>query len=296
MHRRSAFVRNAFPVTLLLTLLLALLPGRWMGVTLDLANIANWPLTPIRDAAGKVAAWLRPPRHQIAEEIAQSSLEEVFQEKEIWRQRALEAELEVKSLQARLQEIELVPDALRAGAFRSVSATITNRNAGVRGGSVEVNRGQRHGVHDRAVAVFGGVHLVGWVRQANRLRSVLAPTTLKETGLIRAAVIPADADGRSATRAPAIQLEPVEDGTFIASAALDLAIQVGDLVVLDDETWLPGARALFLGVIESLEPLDEQPLRHRLVVRPRYRLQDLTMVTLIVQADEEPGATEEAGP
>jgi cell shape-determining protein MreC len=284
MRRSTVRTRRLFPAALLLTLLLALLPHRWLGWLSQVADLVSLPILPLSDAAGWVARTVWPPRELAAEEAR--SLEHLAEELAQWERRARAAELRASELEAELAAIQQLPLDRTAGPLRIIRASVTGRNVLRPEGAVEVNRGAQHGVRQGAIAVHGGGHLLGRVVGAEGLRSILMPVTSPGIGVLRARVAPGKPGDVPADQMPVVQLAALGDGTLSGDAPQDRQIAPGDRVLLFDHAWPDAAQAMVLGKIESITPKDEQPLRDRLVVRPIYPLEGLARLTLVVEEPE----------
>jgi hypothetical protein len=161
-----------------------------------------------------------------------------------------------------------------------------------------VRAGTREGVEPTAtVAVVRGVHLVGRVIAADALKCQVLPFTDRNAGSIDGVVML-----DPVVPGPACRLTPRGDGTLAgrlktesvllpggqASAATDLAgdpaagVRIGMVVRLADETWPLSAQMLELGVVESVQTPPEDIRIRTIVVRPRYRIDRVSEVTLRV--------------
>jgi len=84
-------------------------------------------------------------------------------------------------------------------------------------------------------------------------------------------------------------LNPLGDGSFAGEVDHRYGTLPGSQVVLADSEWPPWAQALGVGVIESVEQIDEAPLRDLVIVRPRIQLHQLPEIILLA-SDEDPMA------
>lgn len=168
-----------------------------------------------------------------------------------------------------------------------------------------VRAGTREGVEPTAtVAVVRGVHLVGRVTSADALKCQVLPFTDRNAGSIDGMVML-----DPVVPGPACRLTPRGDGTLagrlktesvllpggMASAATDSAgdpaagVKPGMVVRLADETWPQSAQMLELGIVESVQTPPEDIRIRTIVVRPRYRVDRVSEVTLRVPASTEAG-------
>lgn len=218
---------------------------------------------------------------------------------------------EVNQLRAENDDLRRVIADLQHGLDLNPNIPVRQFTAAVIGSSLDlssmmlsVRAGTREGVEPSAsVAVVRGVHLVGRVvgSPSPRTCSVL-PFTDRSAGWINGVVM------LDATRfGPACRLEPQGDGTLTgrlrseavllptgaSSAAIDSASGGGDaqagvkpgmVVRLADDSWPQSAQMLELGVVESVETPAQDIRIRTLVVRPKYRVERVSEVTLRVPA------------
>ena len=64
-------------------------------------------------------------------------------------------------------------------------------------------------------------------------------------------------------------------------------VQENDLVVLDDPAWSISGNGLVLGIVTSITPLDEAPLRKIVTVTPRQRAREHAGVVVLGTGDGE---------
>lgn len=291
MTRPHGHARYAFPIALALTLAAAVLPERLLLVLEDVADVVAFPITPLRDGADRVAQWLRPPPPSDIDPSA--SLETLASERDGWRLRAQQATQRVRELEALLEQIQRLPVERFDRPLRTITARITGRNPSAQGRAVELNRGARHGVTVGAIGVHDGRHLVGQVSSVSSMRCDLVPVTTDLIPLIRGVVLPAGMAPEDAVQPIPVQLEQVGDGTLRGDVPRSAEVAPGDVLFLDDPAWPDTAQYMIVGVVESVAPRDEQPLRNSILVRPQRDLGRLASVVLII---EEPADGGEAAP
>jgi hypothetical protein len=288
-------------IALGLTLVVALLPSRWLGWTNDLAWIVTLPIDPVSDGANAFLRWLRPtPRGAPAVPAeVRPWLDPVLEERDLWERRYRAAEQRILELTRELEQLQQVSLVAMEHPPRPLRARITGRSATSPWGPVGLTRGTEQGVRagtDGTVAVYGGVHLVGRVVDATRFRCRLLPITNATTGYLRAVVLPPGDPDTPLSDAQAIQLEPVGDGTLVAEAARSPLLAEGHVVRLSDPAWPPSAQHRVIGTIASVAVRDEDLLWCTVVVRPTYHAHQLGAVTLLIESDEPAPETGAAAP
>jgi cell shape-determining protein MreC len=289
--RRTAVQRFAFPVTLGLTLILALLPWpatRWLT---HVSNLVNMPLVPLRHGAGVVAAWVSPPddRPRLAEG---DTLEDISSEMEYWRTRATAAEMQISDLKAQLASIQQIDIESITTPTRPVNARITGLRPSDADTSLELNRGTRQGVHVGSVAVWGTTHVVGHIVEAFPLRSIMRPITSTRGGTLLGVVVPDDGRLERGER-PLIHLTP-KNGIFKSETPKGTVLQ-GDRVLLADPAWPQYATAFLVGRVSKVVVRVEAPLLEEITITPTYQARELGQVILLVEDNPEGGVVATGG-
>jgi len=288
MARRQFISSNkALPIVLVLTLIAGLMPHNWLGWANDLHQVISFPLTPFGNAMSWVGAQLRSPK-PITEDVpeeARQYVEHLKQERELFKRLYYAEQARAERLREQLEQLQALPPAYtNSQNIQTIGATITQSNPSDPLGAVELNRGRRSGVLPGTIGVYDGVHLVGRVVSVSRLHSQLLPLTNPATGLINGAIVPPGNQSIRLEARPRVQLEPLGNGTFVGHVDKQEDVTKGDHVRLIDRTWPDTAQGMLIGVIRSMKVRDEQPLQHRIVVTPTYRVYQLSFITLIVEA------------
>jgi cell shape-determining protein MreC len=275
--------RLAFRSAIALTVVVALLP--WRGWTNDVSAIVSLPVMPLSDGANALLGWLRPTPVV----IDNVPLDQIVQERDEAVQRLAATQLHVAVLENQIEQLQHVPPEILQMRAQLLNLRIAQRNPTSPVGPIELKGGEERGVPRDAIAVYNGVHLLGRVIQVDRFRSRMLPITNPDRSnlYIGARVARSGQLNESMAKAPLIQLTPVGDGTFSADVDRALELAVGDVVMLDDEAWPRSAQACTLGIIESVKRKDQEPLRDRVIVRPRYTANQVTFVTLIIEQEEQ---------
>jgi cell shape-determining protein MreC len=285
-------------MTLVVTLVLALLPTQWLTPwTGDLAGVASMPLAPFGEAGSDVAAFLRGPRDPLDElsDDARKRLEDAEAERERFARLYRAAELRIMELEEQMATfVRLQLPDLNA-QVTPVEAAVISRQSDDPHGIVYVNHGPNAGVTaNSTIAVYGAGYLLARVVAVERLRTALQPLTNRATGYLRAAVIPAGDQTMSFNNAAIVHLKPGDDGLLYGDADRTAAIAQGDVVCLSDPTWPATAQARVIGHVESIAVKDEQPLRNIITVRPKHFVRDVSKVVLLVERSSESLATGDA--
>lgn len=215
---------------------------------------------------------------------------------------------ETNQLRAENDELRRVIAELQQGLDLNPNIPVRQFQAPVIGSSMElssrvltVRAGTRESVEPNAsVAVVRGVHLVGRVVSTKDRFCSVQPFTDVSAGSIKGVVM------LGATQfGPACFLVPKGDGTLsgqlmtestllptgATTAAADSAagdpgagVKPGMVVRLGDESWPQSAQMLEIGVVERVETPPDNIRIRTIVVRPKYRIDRVSEVTLRVPA------------
>jgi len=272
-------------LTLATLIATSLMPRRFLGWANDAASLLHIPVAPVSHMGTLVASWMRPAttpfenlpgnvRDQFAQMAEERDrFERLYQQSE---HRAAELEEQVRQL----QKIDL---AQRPDDLKLLFTSITGRHPSDQFAAVRVKGGSRASVVEGSVAVYGGVHLLGQVTDVDKLGSTVRPAANKETPPLRARVWPRDRPETTSRGALPVRLVPGGDGLFLADVDKNADVAVGDVVRLVDPAWPEAAQLLTIGVVDSIRPKDQQPLRNEIVVRPAYQVHEVASVLLMIQ-------------
>ena len=297
MRRSLLSAQRAFPLTLVVTLAISLLPGAALGWVKPLAEITEMLLTPFTLPLNSLAEWLRPPPDTIQGTMVDpEAIRHLDAERMEFERLYLAEQARADELERQLQQLQNAPADLPRVQIKPLLARISIRHADDPLGLVTINRGARDGVSAGTVAVYNHVHFIGQVHETSNLQSKLVPASAK-TMRVRGAVIAKDRPSAaiSLASAPKLGFDAVGDGTFVAEPDKSVVISPGDDVVILDEDWPGSAQGLRIGVVESVKPNDKVPLRNIVIVRPAYQLSQVQMVVLRIESHDEDGEAAGSG-
>jgi len=286
MPRLQITSARALPVTLLLTFVIAFLPGQalgWTRLPAELMRLVMGPFGSLGVSAGQVIRPTpKPPgSNQVIDDEFVRHLQE---ERDNFERLYLLEQSRVDNLQGQLEQIQKIPLESLAATKALLTANIVLRSPTAGSGSVVLNRGANHGVQPGTVAVYNGVHLMGRVTDdVSGVQCTLLPLTNKANRLIECRVIPKDRPDLRPSEAPRVGLVPTGEGVFTDQPNAAEPIAVGDTVRLDDTSWPTSAQKMIVGVVESVEVNDLDPLRKVIVVRPAYQVSQVTQVVLRIE-------------
>lgn len=286
MHQQSLIVRWSMPITIGVLFILAFLPARWLSWTDWFSAQVQVAIVPITHPMTVVVDTIVPAR------ISDPEASE--------RERALINELErvrVELLQTREQNTRLVQQMEErydlGDEFLSdrVRLAIRPRVGNLAGDILLIRTGRLEGLSQGTVAVSDATQLVGRVSRVDRKTAHVLPITAPGAQPIMGTVL-LSPDGTERARC---FLRPVGNGKLrgeVARPALEdsLRIEKGQEVRLLDSQWPTSAQMLMIGIIESVEPDPEQPLRPQIVVRPTFNdLRRLPEVTFRIPDTDDQG-------
>jgi hypothetical protein len=265
-------------------LLLALLPATWlMPWTGDLARLLSAPLAPVTHAGVYLRDRVRPPR----ESFDPRSPEALALGKEIARYQSLyeQARLELEQSQRSLEALRAVRARVgSAGGAESqlIEASVIATDASRPLGVLLLNAGERHGVRGGSAALVGSDLFAGVIaKDVGRFSSSLIPSARLSSIGVR--LYPAEgSDPRVAVAAyPGAVLKPTGTGTFTAAVATTMPLAPGMIARLADDRYGRAALGSRVGVVLSVEPVDEAPNARRIVVQPVVDFGELASVIIV---------------
>ncbi len=288
-HKR----RVAFPLTLLATAAVAMLPWSWQaGWSREVAGLVKFPLRPFTHVGNSFAGWLQPARPSVdgVPREARELVAELREDRDI-ALRLYQAEHRlVLDLEEQNRQLQLIPADNRRHASRVLTAFVTGRSPGAPLGMVELKpeRGGPMEIPLGTIAVYGGVHLLGRTVGAQSGGACpLLPVANRATRPVHALIWPRDHPELDLVRAVSIHLEPTGRGAFTGEVEKTVVLDKGDIVRLDDPAWPRTAQMMVLGEIDAITVNDREPLRHTITVEPLYAVTDVASMTLIVETFED---------
>ena len=281
-HRRA----NVLPIVIGITVVLSMLPAKWLGWTSDLADLVRIPVTPVSHIGMMFTNWIRPaidPSDLPSDE--QDRNEFVTAERDHYRQLFHFHMLRANEFASQLRELQKLPEHELRNPNPPMVLTIdvTGVRSSDLAGIVELKRvsGASSRILLGDIAIVGR-DIVGRISRVGTTRIELRASTHPETGLIRAAVVLAHPDGSDQqTILDDVLLESSGTGDFYADAHTSSDIKVGDFVILNDSSWPASGMGLILGSVIEITQLDEAPLRQLLTIAPRRRVRDISRVVVL---------------
>ena len=274
--------RRLLPLVLLLLLVLALLVpvrhqrwARWFG------DKVQFIVAPISHPLNATVRWLGGGRDTPPSDDAIRVLEEKLEETNAALLRQIS---ENQRLSRVIEELRVLSTAGVAPPTRTIVAPVYATSSDLAGGVIRVVAGEREGVIMNTPATALGMQLVGRVVAVSGRTSSVLPITARSAGPLRAMImLDSEPNGLICT------LNPTGEGTLRGpvearrdpTTAQPIEPRIGQTVRLSDPSrWTPSSQMLLVGVIESVDPAPDQPLRKVVTVRPT--IEDLARVTEVM--------------
>lgn len=278
-HHHHPLIRSAMPAAVVLLTVTALTPVRFLEWTGWVGGLVATVVTPISDPVRRVSTWLAPAT-RIGEPDERERILE--RDRDEFRRLFFSEKTRVAELEARIADLEAgfrrAPNAAISLLTRPVVGTSSDASSGL----LRVRAGGADGVTKNTVTTVRGVQLHGQVVSVDRLECVVMPITEPESGRLNGRVLL----DRTGDAFLSCLLAPTGSGTFrgdvefrdppagaTVADAIDTRLKPGVEVVLDDPEWPESAQMFTIGVVERVEPDEDQPLRSVIVVRPRDGLE-----------------------
>lgn len=280
------------PATVVLLVVTSVTPVAYLDWVGWFGGLAATVFTPISDPMVRVARWLAPASRAVEDDKRIVTLQH---DRDELQRRLLVERRRVADLEARIAELQAgrsrTPDVPVLQLARPVVGSSSDPSSGL----LRVKAGRRDGVTvNSTITTVAGVQLHGQVVRVDPLECVVMPITEPESGLIRGRVL-LDEQGDHWLLC---QLAPTGLGTLRGDVefpdpepggAPAARIEPGMEVVLDDPAWPESAQMFTIGVVERVEPDEQQPLRSKITVRPRDGLDLRRVREVILRIPQTPG-------
>lgn len=289
-QHQHPLIRSSMPATVALLVVTSILPVRYLDWVGWFGGLAATVFTPISDPLTRVSRWLAPASRAVRDDERLVALEA---DRDELRRRLLVAKRQVATLESRIADVEAGFSRTPEVAVKQLTRPVVGTSSDPSSGLLRVKAGRRDGITEKStITTVAGVQLHGQVVSVDRLECIVMPITEPESGLIRGRILL----DRLGERWLLCQLAPTGVGTLRGDAEFPTPTPGGppspDLspgleVVLDDPAWPESAQMLTIGIIERVEPREDQPLRSAVVVRPRdgLELRRVREVILRIPAD-----------
>lgn len=258
-------------------------PARVQGWAASIGNAVTVLSAPVSGPVLRVANILGPNRTRPSDDALRVLEEERERiQGELLRQQQENDRLRqvIRDLQSGLALTENLP-------VRLIEAPVIGTGSDPDTGMLTIKAGAAQGVNTDAVGLAPGLQLMGRVVRVSDRTCTLRLITAKGGESITAMVMLQEnvPDGLKCT------LTPVGDGSLRGPVSdrrdpgtnAPIEPQPGQTVRLDDTAWPRASQMLKLGVVESVEPNPNQPLRRIITVRPTVleleRVSDVMLCT-----------------
>jgi|TARA_B100000959_G_scaffold201911_1_gene211312 hypothetical protein len=283
---------KALPLAIVVTIMFAMFPVSWLGWTSDIADLVRVPVTPLSHVGMMVKSWVRPaiePSDLPTDEQERHEL--AVAERDHYRQLYHSQMLRATELADQLRVLQSLPESALRNPMPPlvVPLDLTGIKPNDSSGVVELklSRGTAGRILDGDIVIVGR-DIVGRIARVGMTRVELLPTSHKDSGFIRAGIVPSHPlHGGRPPLLDEILLQPRGDGYLTAEISSKKDVQENDLVVLDDPAWSISGNGLVLGIVTSITPLDEAPLRKIVTVTPRQRAREHAGVVVLGTGDGE---------
>ncbi|HLO40409.1 MAG TPA: hypothetical protein VK176_05240 [Phycisphaerales bacterium] len=286
----SPLARRLLPVTIGILSITAFLPSSASSVPSWCGRLLKFFIAPISQPVRGVANWLSPAEEPTDKSSAITNLELQVEQ---YRQLLLRAERDIDLYKQQIEDLQLGRQLNPDLPVRLMHAAVIGGSSDLASRLLWVKAGTSDGVEVNSVATVRGQQLLGRVVNADPRSCQVQPITSLQAGQIRGVVMLSDL-----VRGPECILEPKGDGTLVgpvedlrqwpagsapppdAVAGQPIHAKVGQVVRLQDERWPRSSQALFIGVVEKVEPAPNQQLRQIITVRPTMSLDRVSEVVI----------------
>ncbi|MCH2136168.1 MAG: hypothetical protein MK101_06250 [Phycisphaerales bacterium] len=281
--------RLAFGIVLALTLVAALLPpgrSRWTADVADLLRVGQMPFARM---GVLLDDWLRPRRPLALEGVEPGHVELLKRERDrielLFRQERIRAD----ELARRVRLLESLPDtALRAPVPpTTMSRVVTGRAVSDATARIELQPPEETlgRIAEGDVVVADEARVVGRLERVTSMRVLVRPVAHPDTGPIEVALVPDSEHSQAPLNR--LLLQPTGTGEFVAQIDRRIDVAVGDELMLTDPGWPWRVQGLVLARVQAIEPIDEAPLRQRVVAVPVAPPASLVQVAVVSSRQED---------
>ena len=292
---QTPLIQRVLPAVIVILGVLALgVPARYQWWAASLGSTVRVIEAPFSGPVRSLATWLGPSRTAPYDDkvrVLEEELERVKVE-------LLRTQLENDRLRQTIKDLQSGIALQGSSPVRQLEASVLGTSSDTDTGMLTVRAGAQQGLTTDAVALAPGLQLLGRVvsvsERTSSVRSIIAKSGEALTAMIM--IQEGVADGLRCT------LTPVGDGTLRGPVSdrrdpatnAPIEPRPGQLVRLDDPSWPRISRMLKLGVVESVEPSPNQPLRRIVTVRPTVpdleRVSDVILWTTASQSRPDGGS------
>jgi hypothetical protein len=274
----------------LLALILTVLPQRFLAPwTNGLAHAISVPLLPLTHSGSYLRDRIRPPRERFDPRAPEAI--QLAQEAEHYRTLYEGARLQSERLERAIASLQAVSTRVGEQGVRFIEASVVGSDPSRRDGVVRINAGARHGVVARSPVFIDGDIFGGMVAdEVGPFTASVIPATRLSGILVR--VLPAAGSNPNAPldAYPRGVLKPTPRGTWTAELPAVEGLAPGAVVRLEDERYPRAALGARVGVVTTVEPLEQAPLARRVEVTPIMPLASAPAV-VVVAAEPADGAS-----
>ncbi len=277
--------RHVLTVVLGLTLLVAVLPTRWLGWTSDMADIVRIPIMPLAGVGSRLAGAMRPVNidGNLIGDVA--DLREMESQRSRIERLLLAEQLRVAELETQLrhlQDLPADPNSRRPPVL--IKSEVTGRRPDHPASGVELHVGSELAgrVREGDAVTWDGRWLVGRVTRVSDFRLSALPVTHPDVGPLMGVILP-ETEEVDVASAPRVLLKQDGGGNLIGEIYRRSTVTIGDRVMLADRSWPASLQAFKIGRVIAMDDVDAAPLRVRLQVEPEVHLHQLPWVVIVGQ-------------
>ena len=272
-------------MALTLTLVVAVLPTRWLAWTGDVADIARIPIMPLAGVGSRVAGVMRPVNMQRGVAGTVEDMLHVESQRDRLERLLLQEQLRVAEMERKLRHIQGLPPLTRtAQPPLLLESEVTGRRPDHPISGVELHAPAEAAgrVQVGDAVTWDGRWLVGRITRVSDIRLSALPITHPDVGPMMGVLLPEGIDmDVDVVSAPVVRLRQDGNGKLLGEIDRRTEVGIGDRVVLADRAWPASLQAFHVGRVTSVQDIDEAPLRRRLVIEPDVHLYELPWVVIV---------------